>query len=443
MMIQPKQFTCPSCGASLQQNAPGNSVHIVCKSCGSQLDVTHPMVRLIQKYEKVMSRKPEIPIGSFITLKNIKWKVIGFIIREDKDYSFEWKEYQLYNPYHGFPFLLNLDDHFSFVTTLQSLPFEFNLNFYNNMNSLPQLTVSHLGVFEVFNRGKAQITFAIGEFSWQVKIGQKVKMHDYINPPYMLTVEEEDQELQISISEYIPFKDILIGLKDISALSLNTPWKITANQLNPYQEPWPKIKNTWMIGLAVLFCCGFYFNLLQKQTLVYNRKIFESSVSSMPNTMITETFQIQNKSGNLGATIYSPVSNQWVELDVDLVNETTGENYPLRTGVEYYSGSDYDGSWSEGSTTNDTIVSGIPGGTYHAEISAASDKPIPYVNLNIQRNTSMWMNFFVALLSLSIYPMWCLWRRRSFEMSRWENSDYTKYNHEQTFLSLIEDNSEI
>ncbi len=439
-MIKPVQFSCPSCGASLQQNAPGNTVFIVCKSCGSHLDATHPMVRLIQKHEKVMNRKPEIPIGSFITLKNIKWKVIGFILREDKQYSYEWQEYQLYNPFHGFPFLLNLDNHFSFVKTLQNVPLEFNLNVKNNIEVLSQLTVPSLGVFEVFNRGKAEVTFALGEFSWQIKIGQKVKMHDYISPPFMLTVEEEDQELQISISEYVPFNEILIGLKDISNLNLSIPWKTTPNQINPYLENWPKIRNVWLMGLFSLCFLGFIFNELQPKPEIYSQKIFENAATGNIPEVISSTFEIKSSVGNVGTSLYSPLSNQWAEVDIELINEDTGDSYPVQTGVEFYSGSDYDGAWSEGSRSSQAIISHVPAGRYHAEISALSDKPIPYISLKLQRNVSMWMNFFIALICISLYPVWCIWRRRSFEMSRWENSDYSKYNHEQTFISSdIED----
>jgi len=39
----------------------------------------------------------------------------------------------------------------------------------------------------------------------------------------------------------------------------------------------------------------------------------------------------------------------------------------------------------------------------------------------------LWLNFFLALILLSVYPL-CVWMRsRSFEVARWAESDFSPY----------------
>jgi hypothetical protein len=47
--------------------------------------------------------------------------------------------------------------------------------------------------------------------------------------------------------------------------------------------------------------------------------------------------------------------------------------------------------------------------------------------ISVRHDVPTWSNFLWAMFLVSIYPLWMMWRKRSFEMARWSNSDYSPY----------------
>src|ERR1700691_6056614 len=85
-----KIVPCPACGASLTLRAIGQSVMIACPSCGSQIDVSRPDIRLIQKYT-LATRALHIPLGARGSLRKQTFEVIGAMGRSSG--GARWEEY--------------------------------------------------------------------------------------------------------------------------------------------------------------------------------------------------------------------------------------------------------------------------------------------------------------------------------------------------------------
>jgi hypothetical protein len=418
--LKPKIFNCPSCGANLEINALGYSATLVCHKCQSSIDISHPLPQLIQKYNSNMTTNPNIPIGSFGLLRGLKWKVIGFVVRKDTEYDVKWNEYLLYNPYNGFRFLVEIDAHFTLVESLN-----FNPN-AEDASDPSQISMEPYGEFKIYNRGKAKVEFVVGEFYWRIKKNDTVKMNDYICPPYMISSEGDKQEITFSLGEYIPYHEIEAAFKNAPGLNIEKPWKITANQPNPYQTSFSSIMKIYSFSLAALVCLAMYFIIAKRTQHIASYDLLDSDFSSAQKEFISPSFDLSDHYGNVEVRLSSAVTNQWLSSDIALVNEATGEEFKSTTGVEFYSGYD-DGYWSEGSKSNSEIISSIPSGRYHAEVSAETDMANKAFHLEFYRNGSMAVNFWLTLFGLTLYPIWVLWRRRAFEMSRWENSDYSPF----------------
>ena len=62
------------------------------------------------------------------------------------------------------------------------------------------------------------------------------------------------------------------------------------------------------------------------------------------------------------------VDNSWIYLSMALINDESGVAYDFGREVSYYHGRDSDGSWSEGSTSDEAVLPSIPAGRYYLRI---------------------------------------------------------------------------
>ncbi len=65
-------------------------------------------------------------------------------------------------------------------------------------------------------------------------------------------------------------------------------------------------------------------------------------------------------------------TNRWVDLDYSLVNRQTQQSIDAYGIVEFYTGTDSDGPWSEGSHHAETLISQVPRGTYDVYVDAGA-----------------------------------------------------------------------
>ncbi len=442
-IVKPKVFSCPGCGASLSVTAIGTSTTVVCSQCNSILDANSAIIKLIGKFESAVQYQPYFELNSFGSLRGIKWKIIGFVVREDKEYNFIWDEYLLYNPYNGYRWILKIDGHFSLTERLVVVPnrlentkLDTNEFDYNSRN------------YKLFNRGNVQVLYVVGEFYWRVKQGETVAMRDYISPPFMLSEEVTGgEEANYSISEYISESEINSAFKRAEKADTRGPVGVAANQPNPYSYGKMNILLT-SVAVAVLFLIWVMSSVSQKQKVLLETNVFGHThpYMSVPDptelkSSISDSFDIPDGIGNVELKMSSPVNNQWAEAQVTLVNETTGEDYTFDEGVEYYSGRDSDGAWSEGDQTGSRIISSVPGGTYHMETELTGDMQPPSALLVLVRHSGMAANFLAALFLIVFPAIWCKWRDRAFEVSRWSNSDYNTFKPLNEYLPDDDDES--
>jgi hypothetical protein len=95
--------------------------------------------------------------------------------------------------------------------------------------------------------------------------------------------------------------------------------------------------------------------------------------------------------------------------------------------VAYYSGYDSDGSWSEGSTSDEASLANVPAGTYVLEVSAETDKSIrPAVSakVTVSHGQSSSKNIWLILIVLGIGPLLAGINKYYFEKRRWDASDH-------------------
>jgi hypothetical protein len=141
--------------------------------------------------------------------------------------------------------------------------------------------------------------------------------------------------------------------------------------------------------------------------------------------------------------IAAPVDNSWFELNATLVNASTGKEYSLEKGVEYYHGYSEGEYWEEGSRNEAAFLSSIPQGRYYLQLQGIRE-PTYYYNtssdwqntafkefhLTVTYDVQMERNLFICLLAFLIFPFIQYKIVDYYERSRWRNSPHTTYNYE-------------
>ena len=403
-------FTCPSCGGTVELRAIGLSVTAACGSCHALIDVNDERYRLIAKVKNAESI-PNLPLGSRGQFGHGLYEVIGYLERSEGLYA--WGEYLLFNPYLGFRWLTEVEGHWTFVTMIRD----------DLVPSNGQSSVFYEGRdYYRYNKGKAQVDYVLGEFYWRIKVGEEVKGTDFICPPFMLSVEESDDETVWSHGVYVPVAEIshAFGVSNLPA-----PRGAGANQPAPFSA---SIGSVWKVAMGALFlivAIAAFMGFARPTTEVYSGTA-SATVVSNKQTNVLGSFHIPGNNGELSIDTSAQLNNSWIEVNYSLVNKETNESYDFTEALEYYWGSDSDGNWSEGTWSNNDDLSAVPGGDYDlvADIAYGDTKTPPSFTFNVRRNSHSFQPFLIAIALTLIYPIFLTLLRLGFERSRCSNSDY-------------------
>ncbi len=417
-----KAIACPNCGGSVELRGLGTSLHAACINCLSLLDVSHPQVQIVQKFQEALRRQPKIPLGTRGKLHGKSYEVLGFQVRaiyvDGVEYS--WDEYVLFNPYHGFRYLSEYQGHWTDIEPLPYLP-EHAKGLQSGMR---------LGgtLYTLFQTAQAKTIFVMGEFPWRVRVGETVTAKDYTAAPASLSEEISGTEVTWSKGQYIAAKELWQAFQ----LRGDPPEAVGVyfNQPNPY----PSVGRLWAI--SVLFCCVLLGLVFVTWAMSRNERVFAGQFSFTPGqtepSFVTKPFDLKGSDDNVELEIKTDLSNDWAYFDFALINEQSGTAYNIGKEVSYYTGRDSDGNWAEGDRSESVRMGGVPGGRYYLRVEPEMEKPVSSIfasskrvnyEVNIVRGKAVLWPYFVMMPFLFIPPFLASLRRWGFETARWAESD--------------------
>ncbi len=409
---------CPNCGGALELIAPDKTERVTCPFCHSLLDVNQGNLRFLQTLKP--SPAPYdfvLPIGAEGVFKDdAKFKIIGAVVRSVniEGVKYFWHEYLLYNPKIGFRWLVHSDNHWNFVEPVN--PAEVELSTGISGRALAKYNGQS---FRVFQDAPAVVEYVKGESYWRVEQGETVRAADYIAPPLMLSEESTQNEVNWSIGTYMTNAEIekAFGVSD-----LPKPWSVAPNQ--PFTK---SFYYTWgLLPLIGLFVAAIFMIPLSGfgvTPLAQQITLPPMTTQAAPQTTFSQPFEIKGNH-NVRITASAPVNNSWADLNVDLINEQNNQVENVDVPIEYYTGTDSDGAWSEGGQTKDATLSSLPAGSYTLRVEGTWQdwqQPLP-VNIKVEQNVTRGVNFCLAFLVLAIIPVLTLFRKMMFESKRWSES---------------------
>jgi len=417
---QVKALNCPGCGAALTLRSFTQAVTIVCDHCHSILDAQDPRLTILQKFHVATDEDPPlIPLGTRGKIRGTLYEVVGFqrrTIRVD-GIPYSWHEYVLFNPYKGFRYLTEYNGHWNDTSILRSLPT------VNDGASPP--TVTYLGeTYKHFQTAKAGTSFVLGEFPWQVRVGESADVSDYISPPRVLSCERTGKEITWSMGEYVSGSDIWKSF----SLQGDPPERVGVyeNQPSPLSAETTTIWTIFGLFVAILVVMLAAFS-----TFARNEQVLEGDYTFDTNTrgeasFVTEPFELKGHTSDLELATHTSLNNNWIYLNFALISQNTGQAYDFGREVSYYHGHDQDGSWTEGSIDDTVAVPSVPPGIYYLRIEPESDfgRGKIYYGITARRDVFQASFFGLALLALLVPAGLITWRSMSFEHLRWAESDY-------------------
>ncbi len=441
--VMAKGFKCPNCGGPVNLELPGKSVTIRCPKCSSILEPDHEVLKLRDRYNEQFPHRQWIPIGTEGTLNGIKFKCVGMVVRED-DEGGEWSEYLLFNPYHGYRYLVESSGHWTLIEQYPGLGFDRSgrPGWYG-----PTGTIKLAGKkLKYFTHYRAKVKNIIGEFPWQATIGETNEVTEYIAPPYQASCEnvaqyfdKEGRPVDIASllaaeaknnagrgdsedddeDDYEEDGDIgaLIAKHGLTKRITESNWSIgeykypeeiqaafKLKEMPPKYgmgmcEPNP-MRTRYLISLAIsallfLATCGTCTvaagkaeeKLVLDKTVSLNTAEFELKKEGTTD-YLEFSFEPGNieldKETNVEFAFRGNLNQEWISLNVFMIDEQSGRGFIYDGELSYYYGGSGDDAWSEGGNSTDFTTEKMPPGNYYLFVAGATNIGVNEFRRNLQ-----------------------------------------------------------
>lgn len=446
--LKVQNLPCPRCGAPMPLRAPDQTQRVACAACGSLFDSEEGRFTFLKSLKQADPRM-FIPLGTEGHLNGVPLTCIGFLRRSCtiEGLKYFWGEYLLMDPHEGFHWLVESDGHWSLA---ESIPLAEIQRTGVVLSNIPQAVHYAGNTYRCFQSVEAVVEGVYGEFYWKVEQGEKVHASDYVHKNISLSEEIQKhpgggQEVNWSRATYLPVEEVWKGFQLKGAPP--RPEGIAPNQPNPHWKTAGHL-GWWMVIAFALLLALFVYESAGGNRLIYNetfdlfervpalqeaaqgtaRGIAPKAEDSTDAVLFSKPIQIEDGHKNLALTLSAPVNNAWIGIEGALSNESTGTTELFEVTSSFYHGSDSDGPWSEGGTSETIYLSALPPGTYVLRLAPQWEGKLPPVqtfSMEIRSGVVHGVYYLLAFLAIVALPVLGIFRALAFESSRWQESMFT------------------
>ncbi|AXS81019.1 DUF4178 domain-containing protein [Dechloromonas sp. HYN0024] len=417
--VQAQVFRCPACGSPMSARS-AEILSVGCVACGAVVDTADPNHRVLTTALGVRNPiyEPRLPLGTTGRLDGSPVEVIGFLVRQTRvdGISYDWREYLLAAGHGTYRWLTEYNGHWNIADSLSRPP---------SVSHVIEVDSIRFGGqrFKHFSTTQAaEVVQVSGEFTWRVRRGETARIVDYVAPPLMLSSESTGTDLNWSQSRYV--EPAVIAEAFSLPEALPGPVGVFANQINPWAKNSERVWVLfWKFVLAVVLIQAWFVFFAGGKLLLRQEFMFDPK---MAGEVQTREFEITGKARKIAVKNLTSLDNNWIGLDLMLVNKATGAVWPTSQALSFYSGYD-GGSWSEGSREDEVVFRNIPPGTYYLTVDPdmAPEKPVVVRDtVEVHIAGAGWSNFVMVIIFLLVFPVFSALRQAAFEARRWAESDH-------------------
>ncbi|MFZ5446601.1 MAG: zinc finger domain-containing protein [Myxococcota bacterium] len=441
-----RQARCTNCNGPLELKAPDATKRVACPYCGALLEVQGGALNFLELLEKPPF-EPRIPLGATGKLHDPtvdkpqgpppEWTCLAFLVRSCtvEGTRYPWDEYLLWNQVEGFRWLMHSNGHWTWLTPVPAGDVElaFRQAKYGGQ--------TYRGYQSVY----AVTEYVAGECYWQVRAGEMALASEFIAPPRSINCDQTETEA--TFTRGVMVENALLEKTFALEQKLNPPVGIAPAQPNVFSKKageawaWAGIWGAALLLLIVVFS-------VMGSTEEFYRGHFSvppaAGSASAEAQRFSEPFEIK-KSVPLEVKIEVPgLSNNWLGVSIDLVNEKTGEVVAVYGETEYYSGVSDGESWSEGSRSVNKQTDVVEAGTYvlRATPSFEPARAVDYdITVAADDGAGACCPLFLFLLLLAA-PLYYSLRANGFETSKWNDAVFQSSPGVSTFPYAKNDDDE-
>jgi hypothetical protein len=418
-------FRCPGCGAPMQARSR-EILAVGCASCGAVVDTADQNYKLLSKALGARDDKytPRLPLGSKGTLEGKPVEVIGFLVKESRadGVAYAWREYLLAGDSTEtrgtYRWLTEYNGHWNIADVLSSPPAA------SGAMELADVKFSGQRFRHYSTAQSAEVIQVAGEFTWRVRRGETSRVVDYVAPPLLLSRESTANDLNWSLATYVAPE--VIGEAFKLPGRMIAPVGIYGNQPNPWAETHRRVCSLfWKLALVAVVLQAFFGSLGGGKVLLRQEVTFSPQMAE--DEVVTNTFEVRDRPRKLTVRNSTSLDNNWIGLDLLLVNKASGQAWPAARELSYYYGREDGESWSEGNPSDEVVFLDIPPGTYYLTVDPdiAPEKPVPVRDvIEVSSGGAGWSNFVIVMLFLVFFPVFTRLRHGAFEARRWAESDH-------------------
>lgn len=417
-------ITCPGCGMVVICR-DSESSYFACQSCNSffRYDDNDDAPEVIRRFYPSNVYMPALPIGTKGRLEDKEFTVIGFMVKQDVKEGVSWREYLLHSPGEAEQYVLSeYDGHWTFIWKIDTEGFDI-FNVGTRFNPTYEIrTKTPFRKYDHYTTYKFILPFALGEFNWNLLDDEdNVSVEEYVCAPESITSEETFDTKHWYKGKYVDRQQI--------ATAFGVPLKELPARAGPGILEIPKYHTQY--GPLWRFTLLAVMVVLLTQAMIRlgkpSRHVFMNDYTVTRDSaswgafppIVTEPFEIK-QSGAVNIELAASVDNDWMEIEVSMVNEKTGKTYEFTKAVEMYHGYEDGETWSEGSSEESGLFSGVPEGTYHLNIYPYSEsKSAVNLRVAVEENTMVYSNMIWMLLLVLAYPMIQYMRKNAHNTYLW------------------------
>jgi hypothetical protein len=198
---------------------------VTCTYCKSVIDLNDEY-KVLSNF-KAYQEKHRLPfeIGMKGTLKTIEYIIIGRVTYQEEAPPFsEWSDFLLFSPLYGYAWLTYENGHLSYSRRNRTFP---NID-WNRISNKSEIVIDGVE-FKPFSDYSAEIVYVEGELTWIAKKGDETSFIDLIAPPFGISAEKTNDEIEYYKSEYMEASSVY------SAFNVPQERQIETNKFNPLQ----------------------------------------------------------------------------------------------------------------------------------------------------------------------------------------------------------------